>query len=533
MKTRNILAFVLALLVVVSLFSACASEEPTPSGGNTPSGGSAPAGNPNNGNPTPGQPDDGSEEELVEIEMWWPITQGAGVDEAGTKVMEEAFNAITEEKLNVHVNFTWIASADYMTQLSLAVSNGESVDIMNITPGNFSNYFANGVLMDITDLMESEGSEMLAMFGDLIKGVTVNGRIYSVPSYRNLATSHYLVFRKEQLEAVNMVDFAANEMDTWAELEQVFAAIVQNGEMLAVGGNNNGVTNMAPSFLCGTKFADCVAFDTLGDTLFAVCAIPETGEVSSTWERPEMVEQFKLLNKWAEAGYIYTDMLYVTGQTGQTGVKEGLFASFFVDGEGHSVKPNNTNAFGTEAMPVEIYPHLITTASVRKFNIAVPASSENPEAAIRVIQELYTNADLITLFCYGVAGVHHVVNDDGTLSYFEGKDAMSCGYRGPAFWGGNAFLLPSWDTEGPGYWDYAMELFKKGTISPYAGLAVDISNATNLVTALSAVKAEYYGQLNTGFYSDQIYEEFIAKAKSAGLDEYVALYADAVADFAG
>ena len=150
---------------------------------------------------------------------------------------------------------------------------------------------------------------------------------------------------------------------------------------------------------------------------------------------------------------------------------------------------------------------------------------------MKVINELYTNADLMTLFSYGIEGENYVLDDEGVAHYPEGTDAQSCGYHGAAFWGGNAFLLPPWDTEGPGFYEASMENFQQATHSIFEGISVDTSEADVLAANLKAVYEEFYGQLDAGHYSDELYNEFIEKAEAAGMDEYGQLYADAAAEF--
>lgn len=515
-KLKSIIAILLILCMTSMLFTACNS-------GGEPAPGSSDAGS-NVGN------DGGDDDEMVTINMWWPQFSGAGIDENGTKAMEDAFNAITEEKLNVHVDFTWLASSDFQTQLSLAVSNQEQIDIMSVSPGTFTTYYSNGILMDITDVINDVAPDLLTMFGDLASGTSVDGRVYSVPAYRNLASNQYIIFREDVLESVGMVDFVRNELDSWSEYEQVMEAIKNEGSMSAVGGSYGyGVFTTNGLFPSGDKFADSIMFDQLGDGLFVIYSNQETGAVESAWTRPEQVEQFKMVKDWNDKGYIWADMLYNQDSV-ETNCKMGSFASFFIGSE-FGVETNKSQSVGTPVVAVEIMPGIINTAMVRKFNIAIPASSQEPVAAMKVIHELYTNAELMTLFCYGIEGKNYVLDEDGVANYPEGTDAQTCGYHGFAFWGGNTFLLPPWGTEGVGFYEASMENFQNAQISVFAGISVDTSEMDVITSNLKAVYDEFYGQLDGGLYSDELYNEFIEKAKAAGMDEYVKLYADNAAEF--
>ena len=128
-----------------------------------------------------------SENEITEINYWtWEAGDGtAGSNSLGDEV-EAAINQITEKEIGVHVNFNWVNGADYATQLSLAILNGEQVDVADYYysgAGTFSQLYSSGSLMEITDLAAEYAPEAMETIGsEVLSGVTLNGKLYGVPT---------------------------------------------------------------------------------------------------------------------------------------------------------------------------------------------------------------------------------------------------------------------------------------------------------------------------------------------------------------
>ena len=62
-------------------------------------------------------------------------------------------------------------------------------------------------------------------------------------------------------------------------------------------------------------------------------------------------------------------------------------------------------------------------------------------------------------------------------------------------------------------------------------LTVDTSGNESLISAISAVTDEFHGQMCGGFYSDELYQEYLDKLDAAGIDKYIALYQDSIDAF--
>lgn len=103
---------------------------------------------------------------------------------------------------------------------------------------------------------------------------------------------------------------------------------------------------------------------------------------------------------------------------------------------------------------------------------------------------------------------------------------MFCGYKSQ-----NSFLCLPWSGAPVDFRQKAQEVFENAPTSNYLGLTVNTSENESLIAAISSVNDEFHGQMCGGFYSDELYQEYLDKLEAAGIDEYVALYQKAMDEF--
>lgn len=473
-------------------------------------------------------------DEIVEINyLTWEAGDGvAGSNRLGKEV-EAAINEITEREIGVHVNFTWVNAADYGTQISLALLNREQYDVADYyswpLPSSFPQLYANNSMTDITELAAEYAPETLEMMGaDLLKGTTVDGKLYGIPAYRVQNTNFYIIMRKDVLADLNLVEQAEN-MKTWADFEAIMAAVKDSGftGYPAGGGGGFGMTSNNGCIYQGDNIiGDSVIFDPLSDTFFAI-AIDENGKVVNQVAMEESKNQFQMFKRWMDAGYMYPDSAFDS-----TGAKElfnqGVLFSVFVTGE-FGVEKSWKASSGYDCLCYMVGGSPLNTSAAQKFGVFIPTTCKEPEAAMKWINLLYTNAEVMNLITWGIEGKSYEVVD-GVAHYIGDANAKTSGYHNNDYKIGNSFLCLPWDNDA-NFREAALEHFRSAPISPYFGLNVDLSAHSDLVSAISAVAAEFHGQMCGGFYSDELYQEYLDKLTAAGIDEYIALFQKAIDDF--
>lgn len=534
-NSKRLLALFLSMAMAVSMGAACTKSESQGTGGET--AGSA------QGDTNSGASDSGSagsdsnsggdvaesgggqasgdqawDGEVTEINIM--LMDLRGVSENAQPVIDD-MNAITESSVGVKANVTWAGTGDYASKLNLAISGGEQLDLAMIAPieaCSFTTLISNQQLMDITEYMNDEGKGALELVSKYIGAYSIDGKIYGVPAYRNYGSSVYLIMRKDILEQIGMLEKAEN-MTTWTEVEEIFAAVAEQTDLAPIAGAKN-VSYQAGNLFSDDSFSNTVSFDNLSDVLNVVYT-DNDGNVSLLPENESFKAQLDMIRGWYDNGWVYKDSLVTTDHV-DTLLKAGVAFSAIETSE-LGVEASKKEATGYDMLCVELSQNMIGSSYVNKFGLCVPVTAEEPEAAIRWLNALYTDPALTNLLVWGIEGEDYVIVD-GEADYPEGKDASSVGYHTADFLYGNYFNAHPWKGNGADFRQVALDALNSSPVSPYLGFAVDQSELTNTIAAITSVVDKYKGTIYCGSYTDEEYEEYIAALKTAGVEEYLAAY---------
>lgn len=76
----------------------------------------------------------------------------------------------------------------------------------------------------------------------------------------------------------------------------------------------------------------------------------------------------------------------------------------------------------------------MTTGNVNTLNWVIPVTSQEPEAAMKFMNMMYTDERIVNLLNYGQKDVDYIIKADGTLTFPDGKDIGSVGYHFETSW---------------------------------------------------------------------------------------------------
>lgn len=526
MKFKNLVALLLIVCMMLTVFVAC-GEKKDETDDVTDNGTVSDDANVNT--------DDGNEidpDEIVSIELWLGDLGNAGGG-SKSKDVAQAISDYAREKIGVEVNITWVSIPDLGTQATLAVSGNTTIDLLMTVPltaGSYMTYYSNGTAKDFSAELNEYGQDIIALMDELglIDAFTIDGGVYGLTPYRILNSNLYIVAKKEVLEHVGMLD-AFQAMTSWSDYEAVLDAIANSDLPTYATGSGNLTMNVAGFMFGNGNFSDITAYDYLGDSNEYVYT-DKNGNVSLVAEQEDMVASYKMFADWFSKGYIYADSAY-NQDTTDVLITQGAFAAAIYASE-FGVEAQKSGTYGTDAVAVQLQSGMLSTSSCTKFSIVVPVTSKETVGAVKFLNLLYTDEYLMNLITWGIEGETWEVNEDGYAAYIGDADASTSGYHSNDFLLGNQFLVTPWvGSDGADFRVRAEENLKGASVSAYMGLAVDMGEHSSLVSAISAVYAEYRGQINTGGYTDSLYAEFLSKLDSAGIDEYLGIYQTAVDEF--
>ena len=161
---------------------------------------------------------------------------------------------------------------------------------------------------------------------------------------------------------------------------------------------------------------------------------------------------------------------------------------------------------------------------LRKFTWAVPQGATEPETAVKFLNLIYTDPEVLNLLSWGIEGVHYQTLEDGTIDFMDGQDASSSGY----YLGdvtaiiGNGFLAKVWNGQPANYREECKALNMEAQLSEFLGFGIDNTPVENTLTALTNVINEVRPSFASGISSSDQLPDFIQRLKDADVDAYVA-----------
>ena len=286
-----------------------------------------------------------------------------------------------------------------------------------------------------------------------------------------------------------------------------------------------------------------------------VCVVPSNGELVRNWgwdplgdagtplgvlmdmgQSDTVVNLFETdyyrafvttMHEWYEEGLIMADAVSNTESVGTMMGAGTAFGGFM------NLKPyfnvQETTNYGTEIVVSEILPAFSCTSNVSMATWAIASSTKHPEAAMKLLNMMYTDPTLENLMIYGIEGKHYVVLGDAAngqkiIGYPEGIDATNTTYRPSGGWlWCNQFIGHVWTGNPADYWDVTREFNQTAIKSNAFGFTWDASNVRNQVTACTNVMQKYHQALMCGAVDpDETLPKFIQELKDAGIDAIVA-----------
>ena len=419
-------------------------------------------------------------------------------------LVEDAINQITEEKYGIHLNLTYITTGNWQQQSNLLFT-GDEADVIAVFMTPLSSYVKNGQLTDLTDYYANASDEFKQVWSEEeMRGTTVDGKIYAIPNLRNFGNiiglnidsdiaAEFGIENGQKLTMEEVDDFLTKAHEKYPDR---YALIPQGGDSMINGD---------------------WTWDGLGDAQY-LGVLEDQGqstEVKNLFETDDFIDFCTWTRKWYQEGITMQDVLSNT-QPFQTLIGNDLAIACF---DNYSV--NNVPGITR----TEVISAWAQSNSYQALCYGINVNSKDKDAAWELMQILYTDKDVCTLLADGIEGTHYTVNDDGTISFVDGKSAADCGYgMAEGYWivpySGNTYPL---DVNGPTFFDDLLQ-FNKDTLKTKAfGFCFDTSNVVDQYTACSNIRDKYFKALISGSVDiDSTLEQMNSELEAAGLADIIA-----------
>lgn len=491
-KLFKVLSIVCAISMLLFAFAGCGSKNSET--GASPTASTA---------PTSAAPDTSASpsNEPVSAEnaptiVWWQIgTQPANLAEGVAKI-----NEYIAPKYGVKIEIKVAGWGDYDTKMNTIVNTGEAFDIMFVNNTNYNRFINLGALADITDAVQTETPDLFKFIPEKVwNGTKMNGKIYSVPTYKDSSMTQYFVWDNSFVTKYN-IDYA--NLKTLKDLDATFRAI-KAGE-----GKSYYPLNLIKSDGFAGMFNQ---YDdlTLGLKAIGVKVDDGSRKVVSVLEQPDIMADLKQLHQWYLDGIINPD----APTQSEAPKKLPFFSAQAFPGAEASWQVNN----GVEKyVMTQQFGPIFTTSTIQGSLNAISANSKYKTESLRFLQAVNTDAQLRNMLAYGIEGTDWETVSDNVIK--RTSDTWSL----PAYSQGTFFNMAAVDPNPANQWDAVKQLNEQAAASVVLGFALDITDLSTEVANCKAVWDKYSSELITGASDPEVtVPKIIKELQAAGMDKII------------
>ncbi len=427
--------------------------------------------------------------------VYWTVGGATGENQNAF----DAVNKYLKDKLNLNIKVNIADWGDYDTKFNTIVNSGEYFDLMFTNNTNYANAVNLGAFEDITELVDKEAPELKKVIPeDLWEAVKIDGKIYSVPTYKDSSLTQYWYIDKTYVDKYN-IDMS--KVTTFEELDKVFRQI-KEGEndpnfypfKTSQGGLFNGFFNDYDGLCSGLRPLGVKIDD-------------ESRKVVNVLEQPDIVEKLEILHGWYKDGITNPD-----APTSTENYKQCMFgtAQGFPGAEATWAANQGIDAYVT----TQVFGPLYTTETIQGSLNAVGKNSKYKAEALKYLELANTDGKLRDMMAYGAEGKDFEYVSDGVVKKLQDN------YSWPSYTQATFFNLSTVEGAPEDQWDQVKKLNEQAKKSSVLGFALDVKPIQSELTACKTVYDQYKYELETGAKDPNvIIPELNKKLKDAGFDK--------------
>lgn len=437
-----------------------------------------------------------NQEDIVTLKWYMSLNPIA----ADTEKVIQKLNEYTREKIGVEIDYTVIAKPDYKEKMSTLINSGEYFDICftSFASLNYSQFVGRGAFLDITEMLPSYAKETYDFIPEeLWDGASINGKIYGVPTYKEMGWQAGFFVNSDMAEAYGIDLSTVKTMEDYTDVLQVVKEKSDaNGEDVI------GVSGLA---FCFAK-----PYESLGtsEKMAGAFAVDEYGNfdgqegVFNQYASQEYMDYCKLVRGWYENGYLSKDPVnYDTDSANRDNdfANGKLFSYLISYAPGAAESTAAKTGHGVTFVP--LMKPLLETRSAQGGMLAVSSASEHPDKALELINLINTDEYVGTLIRHGIEGEHYTAVGDRQVDRTKGKTLAPAdnGYDYTFGWEFGTVFNQKWDISYPEtIEDMFMEYNESAITAPHLGFVLNTQPVEAEIAALTGTIEEYGKALESG-----------------------------------
>ncbi len=485
MRMKKVVAIMAACTMLAASFVGCAKDNSKDGAGTVTN---APTTTDNN---TSG---DASNDEIVTL-RW--VTVGGGMP-SNYDAWQKSINAYLGEKIGVNVDVEVVSWGDWDNRRNIIINSGESFDILFTDGIKYNTAAKLGAFLDITELAKTASPELYSYIPeDYWNAVKVDGKIYSVPTYKDSSATNYFVYDTEKAAKYNVNFKGINSLSDLTDgLKAMKDGEGTNPFLLAVEGSGvvtMNYDNMGAGFRpLGVRFDD------------------ESRKVVNIFEQEDVLKELDTLHQWYKEGIINADAPTLAEAPSYRMV-------YTAQGWSGAAKTTWGPNMGVEASADQYGDTIVSNDTVRGSLNAISASSKYPEKALQLLQLVNLDTKVRDAFYYGLEGENFNYTADGKIERIN-NDWNMAGYTQGTF-----FTVSQLSDAEFNQWDEVKELNSNAKPSVLLGFTFDTTNVETELASCNVVFDKYKSFLLTGAQDPRdLVKQMGEELKAAGFDKLLA-----------
>ena len=434
------------------------------------------------------------------------------------QAVEEALNKISTEKIGVKVELYPLGFMDASQQVSLMISSNAQLDLI-VCPNrpDFLSLVNKNMLLELDDLLDQYGQGIKEEVPNAIPGGLVGNTLYGIPGLEKYGSINGLCIVKEVVDATGWTKFDDLTMEDMTEF-LAKAKEVTSLDPIHLSGGGNAVANFEMMNTVDYLGADAACGGLLG-------VGPDVdGKIVNIFATDEYRAYCKLMHEWYEAGYFNLDAATNT-DSGQAAVTAGTGAGYFIKTELDMV-PSQAAANGVEMVALNTRPHIVVTGDIAQQTWSIPYTCKNPEAAMKVLNLMYTDVEFIDLLYYGIEGLDYRKLDDGRIGFLEGEAPQTVGFHQWFGLYGDVSKKAVWESSPVDYKEQLAAFnseVDESIRSKFYGYAFNPDVVRTEYAAVNDVISTYRTSLECGVVDDVdgVLDQFIRDLETAGINRII------------
>lgn len=452
----------------------------------------------------------GSQESAAGSEPTPIIMHIPGPPQPDQQMVNEAVSEYLSGDLNIELDLQQTDFAAWVDRSNLIIASGEESDVL-YTAGwtGYPTNASRGAFVDLTEMIPEIAPQLFETdYAWTFDAARINGRIYGVPTYQQLAQSRGFFLRKDLVDEYAPAGFTIDPVENDPRgLEPLFEAILENEP------------GMVPWYgVPGKMLRFMVPFDAQGRlepiSIDVTDAVPRFHNIfASDYYRDAM----ELSREWFLRDFINKDAATTT-ESPESVIAGG--AAFAMSGQTNvGADQSVSQSTGFEVVAYPILPPIVGTSLVQGALFSVPRQSEYPEVALEFIARMHSDEQLVNMLRYGIEGVHYVMVEDNLIDPAPEINPSSHPYLNLRWMFGNQALLYDYTEQGRGAAEALREFNQTAIASPALGFSFDPDPVKTEMAALANVIGEYDPVIASGSVdaTDGLYEEFLRRLDEAGM----------------